>query len=61
MGKSLSSVYCPLYFYPFGSGDYGGWRRWRMPVVAIALIYFVAIGGGLKRYYTVLDREDWWG
>ena len=37
------------------------WHRWRIPAVAIALIYFVAIGGGLKRYYTVNDREDWRG
>ncbi len=29
--------------------------------MAIALIYFVAIAGGLKRYYSVNDREDWRG
>ena len=37
------------------------WHRWRIPALAIALIYFVAVGGALKRYYTVLDREDWRG
>ncbi|NEQ76173.1 MAG: hypothetical protein F6K23_25920 [Okeania sp. SIO2C9] len=51
----------PYIFILLAAGIMGGWRRWRMPAVAIALIYFVAIGGGLKRYYTVLDREDWRG
>ena len=35
------------------------WQRWRVGALAIALIYAIAISGGLKRYYTVNDREDW--
>jgi 4-amino-4-deoxy-L-arabinose transferase-like glycosyltransferase len=37
------------------------WQRWRWVAVAIACIHLVAIGGGLKRYYTTVDREDWRG
>ncbi|NEP88164.1 MAG: hypothetical protein F6K18_15735 [Okeania sp. SIO2C2] len=51
----------PYLFILLAAGFMGVWRRWRIPAVAIALIYFVAIGGGLKRYYTVKDREDWRG
>ncbi len=51
----------PYIFILLAAGFMVVWRRWRIPAVAIALIYFVAIGGGLKRYYTVLDREDWRG
>jgi mannosyltransferase len=37
------------------------WQRWRMAAVAIALTYCVAVGGGLRDYYTVLYRNDWQG
>ncbi|WP_210407392.1 hypothetical protein, partial [Hydrocoleum sp. CS-953] len=51
----------PYIFILLAAGFMVVWRRWRIPAVAIALIYFVAVGGGLKRYYTVKDREDWRG
>ena len=37
------------------------WQHWRMGAIAMSVIYFIAVGGGLKRYYTVLDRENWRG
>ncbi|NET29228.1 glycosyltransferase family 39 protein [Okeania sp. SIO1I7] len=51
----------PYIFILLASGFMEVWRRWRIPAVAIALIYFVAVAGGLKRYYTISDREDWRG
>lgn len=51
----------PYIFILLAAGFMGIWRRWRIPAVAIALIYLVAVGGGLKRYYTISDREDWRG
>lgn len=51
----------PYIFILLAVGFMVVWRRWRIPAVAIALIYFVAVSGGLKRYYTVLDRGDWRG
>lgn len=37
------------------------WQRWRMAAVGLALVYLVAVGGGLRDYYTVLYRNDWQG
>lgn len=37
------------------------WQRWRIAAVALALAYCVAVGGGLRDYYTVLYRNDWQG
>ncbi|NET43257.1 glycosyltransferase family 39 protein [Okeania sp. SIO2B3] len=51
----------PYIFIILAAGFMMVWHRWRIPAVAIALIYFVAIAGGVKRYYSVLDREDWRG
>ncbi len=51
----------PYIFILLAAGFMMVWRRWRIPAVAIALIYFVAVAGGLKRYYAVNDREDWRG
>ncbi|MGB3509104.1 MAG: glycosyltransferase family 39 protein [Microcoleaceae cyanobacterium] len=51
----------PYLFILLAAGFIGVWHRWRIPAVAIAAIYFVAIAGGLKRYYSVSDREDWRG
>ncbi len=33
-------------------------RRWRMVALLVACAYFIAVGGGLIRYYTVLERGD---
>ncbi|NEN94534.1 MAG: hypothetical protein F6K50_03030 [Moorea sp. SIO3I7] len=35
------------------------WHRARKLGIAIALMYFVAVGGGLEHYYTKVYRHDW--
>lgn len=37
------------------------WQRWRVVALGIALAYLIAVGGGLRDYYTVLYRNDWQG
>ena len=37
------------------------WHRQRWGALTVALVYLIAVGGGIKRYYTVDDREDWRG
>lgn len=37
------------------------WHRWRSAAIIIAIVYLLAVGGGLIRYYTVQDRQDWRG
>ena len=37
------------------------WHRWRIAAIIIAIIYLIAVSGGLIRYYTVQDRQDWRG
>lgn len=37
------------------------WQRWRGAALAIAIAYLIAVGGGLRDYYTVLYRNDWQG
>jgi len=37
------------------------WDYQRVVVIGLAVIYLVAVSGGLVRYYTVLDRQDWRG
>ena len=37
------------------------WHNQRVVAIGLTLIYFVAVSGGLMRYYTVLDRQDWKG
>ncbi|NEO42234.1 MAG: hypothetical protein F6J90_40305 [Moorea sp. SIOASIH] len=51
----------PYLFILLAAAGIGIWRRWRIGALVIALIYAIAVGGGLKRYYTVLDRENWRG
>ncbi|MEO1295903.1 MAG: glycosyltransferase family 39 protein [Cyanobacteria bacterium J06636_16] len=51
----------PYCFILLAAGMVEIWRRQRWGAIAIALIYLVAISGGIKRYYTVLDRKDWRG
>ncbi|NET57274.1 MAG: hypothetical protein F6K47_14240 [Symploca sp. SIO2E6] len=43
------------------AGWMGVWKRSRIGALVIAMIYAVAVSGGIKRYYTVLDRENWRG
>ena len=35
------------------------WHGQRRVALAIALIYLIAVSGGLLQYYTTSDREDW--
>jgi mannosyltransferase len=37
------------------------WQRWRIAALVVAISYWVAVGGGLRDYYTVLYRNDWQG
>jgi hypothetical protein len=37
------------------------WHRWRIAAIMIAIVYLIAVGIGLTRYYTVQDRQDWRG
>lgn len=37
------------------------WQWRRSLAIAVALLYTLAVGGGLFRYYTVQDRQDWRG
>ncbi|NEQ76174.1 MAG: hypothetical protein F6K23_25925 [Okeania sp. SIO2C9] len=49
----------PYIFIILAVGFLAVWRRWKIGAVAIALIYFVAVGGVLKRYYTTQSRGNW--
>lgn len=49
----------PYIFIVLAVGFLAVWRHWKIGAVAIALIYFVAVGGVLKRYYTTQDRGTW--
>ena len=35
------------------------WQGQRRIALAIALVYLIAVSGGLLHYYTTSDREDW--
>ena len=37
------------------------WKKWRIAALIVMLISLLATAGGFKRYYTVLDRENWRG
>jgi 4-amino-4-deoxy-L-arabinose transferase-like glycosyltransferase len=37
------------------------WEMKRLVAVGVAVVYLMAVGGGLFRYYSVLDRQDWRG
>ena len=37
------------------------WQRWRFWAIFVAIIYAIAVSGGIKRYYSVADRADWRG
>ncbi len=51
----------PYLFILLAAGFLAVWNKWRVGSLVVALIYFIAVGGALKRYYTVLDNEDWRG
>jgi len=37
-------------------------RQWQRQLgVVLAIVYLLAVGGGLGHYYTTLDRNDWHG
>ncbi len=35
------------------------WQHWKPIAIAMAIIYLIAVGGGLVRLYTVQDRPDY--
>ncbi|MGB5897572.1 MAG: glycosyltransferase family 39 protein [Geitlerinemataceae cyanobacterium] len=37
------------------------WQHWRRVALGMAAVYLVAVGGGLRSYYTILYRNDWKG
>ncbi len=37
------------------------WRHYRRGAIALAILYGIAIGGGLGHYYTTLYHDDWRG
>jgi len=49
----------PFAFVLLAAGWTRLWRQWRIPAVAIAIAYLIAVGGGLHHYYTVDDRTDY--
>ena len=51
----------PYIFLLLAVGWLSIWQNLRIPALIVALIYTLAIAGGLKRYYTVDDRLDWRG
>ncbi|MGL5079856.1 MAG: glycosyltransferase family 39 protein [Microcoleaceae cyanobacterium] len=49
----------PYFLILLASGFVVVWR-WRRSVgIGIAILYLIAVSGGLKDYYTVLYRNDW--
>lgn len=37
------------------------WRHYRQVAITVAVIYTIAVGGGLSHYYTTLYHDDWRG
>ncbi|MGF1542173.1 MAG: glycosyltransferase family 39 protein [Pleurocapsa sp.] len=50
---------CPYIFILLAAGFMRVWRKWRIMAIVVALVYTLAISGGLVRYYTVLDRPTY--
>ncbi len=50
---------CPYVFILLAAGFMRLWRQWRVMAIVVALVYALAISGGLVRYYTVLDRPNY--
>jgi mannosyltransferase len=51
----------PYFLILLGAGFVALWRWRKSLAIAAALLYIPAVGGGLFRYYTVQDRQDWRG
>jgi hypothetical protein len=51
----------PYFLILVAAGFVTVWRWRRTVAIALALIYIPAVCGGLFRYYTVQDRQDWRG
>lgn len=49
----------PYLFLVIAAGLSRLWRQWRIAAVILALVYLIAAGGGLVRYYSVQDRPDY--
>lgn len=49
----------PYIFILLAAGFTRIWHQQRTVAIVAALIYVVGVGGGLARYYTVQNREDW--
>lgn len=52
---------CPYFFILLAAGFRQIWCWQRTVAIVVALIYLVAVGGGLLNYYTYPNREDWRG
>ncbi|MGB7247470.1 MAG: hypothetical protein WBC73_00925, partial [Phormidesmis sp.] len=51
----------PYIFILLSVGIIQLWRRYRTVAIAIAIIYTIAVSGGLYHYYTTLYHDDWRG
>jgi mannosyltransferase len=51
----------PYFLILLAAGFVALWQERRSLAIAAALLYIPAVGGGLFRYYTVQDRQDWQG
>lgn len=49
----------PYLFLVLAAGITRLWRQWKAAAIVIALVYLIAVGGGLVRYHTVQDRPDY--
>ena len=47
---------CPYLFILLAVGFIKSWRQWRGVAVGIGIIYFIAVGSGLVKYYTSAQR-----
>ncbi len=52
---------CPYILILLAAGFMRVWRMQRFVAIGVALVYFLAVSGGIVRYYSVLDRQDWRG
>jgi mannosyltransferase len=51
----------PYIFILLAAGFKQVWQWQRNIGVVLAIVYLLAVGGGLGHYYTTLDRNDWHG
>jgi uncharacterized membrane protein len=49
----------PYLFLLLAAGFTRLWQQWKIAAVTMALVYLMAVGGGLFNYYTVQERPDY--